>query len=220
MKNINRVNNLIGNKYGRLTVIGLDESKQTRKTFWICECECGNVVSIRSDRLISGNTHSCGCYKRESDRRNVQNVPAYKKFKEQGIKVGGTRLYGIWQNMKARCYNKNNARYSSYGGRGVKVCEEWLNDYMAFYKWAMESGYEDNLTIDRINVNGNYAPNNCRWATNVQQSCNRRTNIFITIGNTTKSLKEWCDIFELPYKTVNARYKRNENITLDELFKS
>ena len=219
MKNINRVHDLSGQKFGRLTVIGIDESKQTRKTYWICECECGNIVSARSDGLQSGRTKSCGCYKRESDRRNVTKVPAYQKYLAQGHKVGGTRLYNIWQGMKRRCYNPNDTRYMSYGGRGITVCDEWKDDYMAFFEWAMSNGYSDELTIDRMDVNGNYEPSNCRWATIEQQNNNRRTNIDITIGNTTKSLKEWCDIFQLSYRTINARYHRKENITLDELFK-
>lgn len=219
MKNIKRVNNIAGQKFGRLKAIGIDESKQTRKTYWICECDCGNMISVRSDALKCGRTKSCGCYKQESDRKNVTNVPAYKKYLEQGQKVGGTRLYSIWQGMKARCYNPNNTRYNSYGGRGIVICDEWKDDYMAFLKWAMDNGYSDELTIDRKNVNGNYEPGNCQWATSAMQSNNRRSNIDITIGKTTKTLKEWCLVFGLSYGTIRARYKRNENITLDELFK-
>lgn len=219
MKDMKRVHDLTGQKFGRLTVIGIDDTKQTRKTFWICECECGSIISTRSDRLISNRVKSCGCYKRESDQRNVMNVPAYKKYLEQGHKVGGTRLYAIWQNMRHRCDDVKNSRYADYGGRGIKVCQEWEDEYINFYIWAMGNGYADDLTIDRIDVDGNYEPSNCRWATNTQQCNNRRSNINITIGNATKSLKEWCDIFELPYKNVNARYHRNESITLDELFK-
>lgn len=219
MKRMKRVHDLTGQKFGRLTVVGIDESKQTRKTYWICECECGNVISARSDDLQGGGTRSCGCYKRESDKNNIKNVPAYQKYLQTGHKVGGTRLYNIWQGMKARCYNPNNVRYDRYGGRGIVICDEWLNDYIKFYEWSMENGYSDELTIDRIDVDGNYEPSNCRWADNKQQANNRKSNINITIGNATKTLNEWCEIFELPYTRIHARYTRNEFITLDELFK-
>lgn len=211
------LNDLTGKKFGRLTVIGVaDDGK--RKTSYICQCECGNVKKVRADGLTSGNTKSCGCLKRESDKRNVQKVPAQQKYLKTGFKVGGTRLYQIWQGMKARCYNKTNASYEKYGGRGIKLCEEWKQDYIAFHNWAMENGYSDKLTIDRINVNGDYEPNNCRWATNEQQSNNRRSNVNIRIGNATKTLKEWCDIFEVDYKTISARYHRNGFESIDRLF--
>ena len=120
--------------------------------------------------------------------------------------------------MKARCYRETDTCYERYGGRGIKICDEWKNDYLAFHNWAVNNGYSDNLTIDRINVDGNYEPENCRWATNEQQCNNRRTNINIKIGNATKTLKEWCDIFEVDYKKVNARYHRNGYESIDRLF--
>lgn len=124
--------------------------------------------------------------------------------------------------MKGRCYNPNDPVYKNWGGRGIEVCDEWRNDFACFYKWAVENGYKEDLTIDRINNDGNYTPKNCRWASPKQQARNRRSNINITIGNTTKTLTEWCELFDLPYKTVNARYKRMINtgqISLDKLFK-
>ena len=211
------VNDLTGKKFGRLTVIGVaDDGK--RKTSYICQCDCGNVKKVRSDALIGGTTKSCGCLKMESNKKNVQNVPAYQKMLKTGFKVGGTRLYHIWQGMKARCYNENNSRYDKYGGRGIKVCDEWRSEYIAFHNWAISHGYKDDLTIDRIDVNGDYSPSNCRWATNEQQCNNRHTNIIIKIGNATKTLKEWCDIFEVDYLKTNARYRRNGFESIDRLF--
>ena len=121
--------------------------------------------------------------------------------------------------MKKRCESHNDKRYCDYGGRGIKVCEEWHN-FINFYNWAIQNGYSEDLTIDRIDNNGNYEPSNCRWSTNKEQANNRRTNINITIGNTTKTMTEWCDIFNLEYNVVNARYHRNDNIILDDLFRA
>lgn len=120
--------------------------------------------------------------------------------------------------MKKRCENPNNKRYIDYGGRGIKVCEEW-HDFIVFYEWAINNGYSENLTIDRINNEDDYKPSNCRWATKKEQANNRRTNVNITIGNTTKTLREWCDIFQVNYQKVEARHIRNKDLTVEELFK-
>lgn len=211
------VNDLTGKTFGRFYVIGVADDGQ-KKTSYICQCECGKIKKVRADGLLSGRTKSCGCLKRESDQRNVTNVPAYQKYLETGHKVGGTRLYNIWQNMKNRCYKRQDARYERYGGRGITICEEWKNDFVAFYEWAMNNGYSEKLTIDRIDNDGNYTPDNCRWITNKEQANNRSTNINITIGNSTRNLTEWCEIFNVDYKKVVARYHREENVTIDRLF--
>ena len=132
--------------------------------------------------------------------------------------MSGTRIYETWQDMKRRCYNKQNARYDRYGGRGITVCEEWLNDFQSFYDWAINNGYSDDLTIDRIDNDGNYEPANCKWSTNKEQCNNRVTNINIKIGNTTKTLTEWCEIFDVDVRRTMARYHRDEFITIDRLF--
>ena len=120
--------------------------------------------------------------------------------------------------MKKRCYNPHDARYDRYGGRGITVCDEWRNDFKAFYKWALENGYADNLTIDRIDNNKGYFPDNCRWADAETQCRNRVSNINITIGNATKTLTEWCEIFELDYSTIHARYMHDKFKGIDYLF--
>ena len=132
--------------------------------------------------------------------------------------MSGTRIYETWQDMKRRCYNKQNARYDRYGGRGITVCDEWLNNFQSFYDWAISNGYSDDLTIDRIDNDGNYEPSNCRWSTAKEQCNNRGSNINITIGNATKSLMCWCEIFNVDYKKVYARYKRNGYEGIDRLF--
>lgn len=216
-KNKEKVKDLTGQKFGRLTVIGIDD-RNTRKTYWNCLCECGNIKSVRSDSLQSGRVRSCGCMKREQDKINLINEEM-KKAEKFGCPFGHLRIHETWSGMKARCNDPNNTRYSDYGARGIRVCDEWENDFFAFYSWAMENGYSDDLTIDRIDNNKGYSPENCRWVDNKTQARNRRTNINITIGNTTKTLTEWCEVFDLPYKRVYARYVRNNNISLDELFR-
>lgn len=217
MKNKQKVKDLTGSKFGRLTVIGLADT-ETRHTYWVCQCDCGNMKTVRSDSLQDGRIRSCGCLKQEQDKKNLVSSDAKKKFLERGYKSGGTRLYHIWMGMKMRCYNIHNARYHRYGGRGISVCDEWKNDFDAFYDWAMSNGYADNLTIDRINNDGNYCPENCRWATAKEQCRNRSSNSNITIGNSTRTVTEWCEIFELDRAEITSRYNRNGFISIDELF--
>lgn len=218
MKDIKRVHDLTGRRFGRLTVIGIEDTN-TRKTYWACQCDCGKMKRVRSDSLLRGSIRSCGCLKEERDKINLNSSASKKKFEETGYKVGGTRLYGIWQNMKGRCNNPNDARYDRYGGRGIKVCGEWETDFIAFHDWAIASGYSDDLTLDRKDNDGDYCPDNCRWATQKEQSNNRSTNIKITIGNATKNLTEWCEIFKLDNKKVFARYYRGAFSGLDDLFR-
>ena len=120
-----------------------------------------------------------------------------------------TRLYRIYNNMKTRCYNDKTPSYLNYGNRGVKICDSWLKDYNIFYKWSIENGYREGLTIDRINVDGNYEPSNCRWVTVKEQSNNTRKNHKVTLNNETKSLMEWCEMLNINYRTVRDRLKRN-----------
>lgn len=119
-----------------------------------------------------------------------------------------TRLYSIYRGMKDRCQRKTNDNYNRYGGRGIKVCEEWLSDFMAFYNWAINNGYKDNLTIDRINSNGNYEPSNCRWQTYKEQANNTRKNNFITFNNETHSLSQWAEILGMKRSTLTTRIHR------------
>ena len=216
MKDKSRIHDLTGQRFGRLTVIGLADTN-TRKTYWVCQCDCGKLKNVRSDSLLSGAIRSCGCMKKEQDKKNLINTNM-KKTQEAGFKRGNTRLYIIWRNMVKRCCDVHDARYHRYGGRGIAVCDEWREDFIAFHNWAMENGYSEDLTIDRIDNDGNYYPDNCRWSTAEEQARNRSTNIKITIGNATKTLTEWCEIFEVDYKTVLSRYNRKGFIGIDDLF--
>lgn len=193
MERAKSLGDLTGKKYGRLTVIKKDEEKSGRHIFWVCECSCGNTTTVRGDHIVSGRTRSCGCFKKEN---------AYHTHGESK-----TRLFYIWSSMKERCNNPNNKRYNDYGGRGITISPEWQK-YEDFRDWAYSSGYDESLTLDRVDVNGNYEPNNCRWATMKEQQRNRRNNVYITLGGEEKLLVEWCEIYGLPYDRIRERIRR------------
>jgi hypothetical protein len=203
------VNDLTGQRFGRLVAVGIDD-RGDRRTYYVCQCDCGNIKSVRSDSLLCGAIRSCGCIKKEQDRVNLEANHSHK--------MSGTRIYEIWQCMKKRCYNPHDARFDRYGGRGITVCDEWKESFQAFYDWAMQNGYSEELTIDRIDNDKGYSPDNCRWASQREQARNRATNIKITIGNSTRTLTEWCEIFDVNVGMVNARYKRNGFTGIDDLF--
>lgn len=191
-------------KYGRLNPLNYEYSKH-KKRYWKCKCDCGNYVIVCASQLISGKTKSCGCLRKEKSKQNTIKMHTTHGFTK-------TKLYNVWRGMKKRCYLKSHVYYKNYGGRGIKVCEEWLNDFINFYNWAMSNGYRDDLTLDRINPDGNYEPSNCRWATYKEQNNNKRNNIFLTFNGTTKSIYEWSKITGIKYSTIWWRYKNNWNI--------
>lgn len=125
-------------------------------------------------------------------------------------RLAETKIYSVWEGMKARCYNKNSTHYHNYGGRGIKVCDEWKNDPCAFVSWAIDSGYKEGLTLDRIDVNGNYSPQNCRWATRKEQSRNMRKSIMTTLNGITKSYLDWCEELGISKKSIEHIVERHK----------
>ena len=184
---------LTGQVYERLTVIKRVDDyispSGSHQVQWLCKCKCGKEVIVTGNNLRKGNSKSCGCYNREllpkiNSTHNASN----------------TRLYHIWTCMKDRCYNPKNKKYKDYGGRGIIICDEWINDFEAFANWAYDNGYIENVsrgecTIDRIDVNGNYCQQNCRWVNQKVQTNNKRNNHYITYNGETHTVTEWNNIF-------------------------
>lgn len=188
---------LTGKKFGKLTVIKLDHIKRyvgCTKYFWLCKCECGNFCITSQNQLSRGKTKSCGCLQKE-----------YFSIKHN---LRFSKLYITWENIKKRCYNKKSSRYKWYGEKGIIVCNEWKDDFKAFYDWAMANGYKEGLTIDRIDVNGNYEPSNCRWVDWKTQQQNKNSNIYLTYNNQTKCITEWARIFNINRATLQWRIKK------------
>lgn len=183
-----------GNRYGKLTVLSYETTND--KAFWKCRCDCGNITIVAGDKLRSGRTTSCGCVQQEHRKKGFH--------KSHGMT--DTRLYYEWCNMKSRCNYPKNIMYKSYGGRGVKVCEEW-DKFENFMDWALSHGYADNLTIERKDVNGNYEPNNCEWIPLKEQYLNRTDSRLITAFGKTQTIKEWADETGIKYDTIQARIK-------------
>lgn len=182
-----------GQRYNRLVVLGRSEPKY-RSTMWECRCDCGNIAYVDTHSLISGHTKSCGCWKRE-------------KASERLLTHGEmpVRLYRIWRGMKARCNNPHTKDFHYYGARGIKVCDEWMEHYESFRDWAFANGYSDTLTLDRVEVNKDYSPDNCRWVDRHTQMRNTRNNLNLTFNGETKTVTEWAEITGMERHTISYR---------------
>lgn len=187
---------LTGQRFGRLTVIERAPSRTTGSkpvTMWRCRCDCGKITTVSSGSLERKTTVSCGCKKRKHGFSHKE------------------RLYETWKNMRRRCSDPTNKRWEQYGGKGIKVCAEW-SDYAAFRAWAMANGYADNLTIDRIDVNGDYCPENCRWATAKEQMNNMTKNRHLTYDGKTMTMAQWANALGVTYSTVLHRVQRGWSV--------
>ena len=186
--------------FGRLTVIERVPTIHCGETRWRCKCSCGNEVVTTTGRLRNGSAKSCGCLHRESAR----NLGA--KSKTHGSTH--TRLYRIWANMKTRCLNPRNKNFEHWGLRGITICDLWKTSFEEFQKWAIRSGYNDTLTLDRIDNMKGYSPENCRWVTAKIQARNTRKNRIITWNGESHCLAEWAEILQTPITTLYNRLSR------------
>lgn len=182
-------NDLVGKKFNRLLVVEYHHTSSYGTKYYRCKCDCGNTTISCGYMVANGRIKSCGCLRKES---LTKLITTHNLSKE--------RLYNVWAKIKARCYNKNSHQYNNYGGRGIKMCNEWKNSFLSFYNWSMENGYNKNApkgkcTIDRIDNNLDYEPFNCRWVDMKTQGNNRRTNKYAEYGGEVKTITEWAEHF-------------------------
>ena len=191
--------NLIGKRFGKLTVIKKLENNKFNHSTWLCKCDCGNKIVIDRSNLSINKTKtvSCGCHKKEI-------ITKHNKYK--------TKIYSVYIAMKQRCYNKQSIPYKYYGGRGIKICDEWLdeeNGFINFYNWSINNGWKEGLSIDTINTNADYKPDNCRWTNSLTQMNNTRRNHYVTHNNETHTIAEWARILNENYSTLYNKLKNN-----------
>lgn len=188
------IKDLTGQRFGKLVAIKACGKKE-KKTVWLCKCDCGNEIEVVGTALSSGNTKSCGCI-----------------TKKHGM--FGTRIYNVWHTMKERCYVPSQSSYKNYGGRGIKVCDEWKDNFKEFYNWAI-NGWKKGLTLDRINNDDDYKPDNCRWVDRVEQANNRHTNYLIKYKGEIKTMAQWSKILKIDYSFIQIRMYKNK--TMEEV---
>lgn len=193
---------LSGMKFDRLTVIKLYERTSKRRYIWLCKCDCGRETKVSAAHLKNGHTKSCGCLNNE----RIASI----NFKNG---LCGTRIYYIWYNMCNRCNRENNYEFSNYGDRGIKICVEWLgeNGFVNFAEWAMKNGYEDDLTLDRIDNNMGYSPDNCRWVDKYVQANNKRNNRFIKINGEVGTVANMARKYDVDYWNLMHYSKGGQN---------
>lgn len=246
------VENLIGKRFNKLTVIEFIGNDKYRRKVWKCKCDCGNEINLDTARIKSGHTKSCGCISKSKDLTGLQfgNLTAIKKMEKKNrsdlwlckCKCGkevkcyqhnlerGTStscgclrsyyakqtrnchgestsiLYKKWTSIKTRCLNPKSRNYKDYGGRGIRICEEWL-DFWTFREWSYDNGYEDGLTIERKDVNGDYCPENCCWIKAFEQASNKRSNTFIEYGGKIQTAAQWARELGIGKDTITYRVR-------------
>ena len=190
----------IGKKVNSLNIISYYTKEKDRQKYFICKCDCGKCLDVRVANIVNNSQKSCGCYK-----YNFKNGYSH------------SRLYPIWKELNARCYNPKNKRYKVYGEKNIKVCDEWKNDFMTFRKWAYENGYDENAprgvcTLDRIDNDGDYKPSNCRWVSYSRQQRNTNKTYMFEYKGIKKPLIDWAEEFNLPYNTIKWRFENWGNV--------
>lgn len=193
---------LTGTRFGRLTVlekVGVQgQGKRGSQSLWRCLCDCGNEKIVIRNSLVCGNTRSCGCLDQEN-----------KKTMHLKHGMAKTRIWKIWIGMRSRCEHEKDKSYPYYGGRGISVCEEW-SEFEQFLEWAIQSGYDDTMTIERIDTNGDYCPENCRWATRKEQTRNRRITKKVMYNGKEIPLGEVAEIEGITYQQAYTKYARRK----------
>ena len=189
---------LTGQRFGRLLVIECVGRSKNQKSIWRCKCDCGKEKIILAASLRNGRSQSCGC---------LHNELLIKTFTTHGL--GNTRLASIKKGILKRCYKPKCKSYKGYGERGIYVCEEWLNNPSAFFEWSLSNGYEDHLSIDRIDNDGPYSPENCRWATQTEQANNTRRNRILTLNGVSQSPASWARELKVNVGTIYSRMHQN-----------
>ena len=193
---LSKIIDLTGQRFGKLTVYCRAPNKGSDAS-WECICDCGETKIINGKSLRSGVTRSCGCIQKET--------VIHKNQKYNGVNTENNRIYSIYTGMRQRCNNNKNKRYTHYGGRGITICEEWTNDFKAFEEWALNNGYSDGLSIDRIDVNKGYSPENCRWTVPIVQMNNTTRNRKLEFNGEIKTLSQWSSTTGIGRKTISSR---------------
>ena len=190
----------VGIKINALKILNYYTKQQNRQKYFVCKCDCGKRVDVRVANIVNNPQKSCGCYK-------------------YNLKTGlsRSRLYPVWKSLIARCYNHKNQRYNVYGARGIKVCDEWKEDFLSFRKWAYSNGYDESskrgdCTIDRIDNDKDYCPENCRWVSLSRQQRNTAKTIIFEYNGINKPLIDWAEELNLPYPTIKWRYAQWGNV--------
>jgi hypothetical protein len=193
---------LTGMRFGRLEIIGRVPNKGAN-VWWSCRCQCGTTKDVRASSLISGVSRSCGCLSRElSSQRNGRHW-----LSRDCATTPSPALYSVWQGMRQRCNSPQSHNYSLYGARGIKIADEW-REYPQFYEWALRNGYATGMSLDRIDVNGDYAPSNCRWTTAKEQSRNRRNTAYILVNGKRRRLQDLNEHFGINHANVLRRLRK------------
>lgn len=187
---------LVGERFGRLVILKRI-GHRGKSTLWLAQCDCGNTHKVTSNLLLQGACRSCGCLRKELRTKHS---------------MSNSKLYDVYISMKGRCYNPNWCNYKNYGGRGIKVCKEWKSSFIPFYTWAINNGYKEGLSIDRIDNNGNYEPSNCRWVSQKDQSNNTSRNRYLTYNGETLTPAQWAEKLGIPVSRIRRRIKSGWSI--------